>query len=121
MVSLSNDFKTFKIAVFEPFANFLQGEPEESRFEISLLDVVHFAGHACPAMVGAFLMAQRAIQELYPKSGLCIRGEIAIDIPASPTHVATGPIANVLSYITGAWSDTGFGGLNGKVRRLLRS
>lgn len=115
--SNNEDFRNYKISLYEPFAKFLHGNLDEYKFEISLMDVIHLAGHACPAMVGAFLMASRAIEELYPESGTGIRGEIAVDIAASPTQGATGPISNVFSYITGAWADTGFGGLNGRFQR----
>ena len=118
----ADDMKQFTIPVFDPFSDFLLGSAEEKSYEVSLLDVVRFAGHACPSMVGAFLMTRRAIQELYPESGICIRGEIEIDMPGAPTQGANGPIANVFGFITGAWSETGFGGLQGKFKRrgLLR-
>lgn len=112
-----NDYKNHKVSVFEPFSAFLQGSEEESQFQISLLDVVRFAGHACPSIVGAFLISQRAIKELFPVTETCVRGEIAIDIPTGPTQGATGPISNVFSFIFGAWSDTGFGGLQGQFAR----
>jgi hypothetical protein len=114
------EFKTHTVSVYEPFSDFLQGDDAEKNFEITLLDVVRFAGHACPSVVGAFLIAQRAIKELYPESGVCIRGDVAIELPAGPTAGAFGPMANVFSFITGAWGETGFGGLRGQfVRRGL--
>lgn len=116
----SNELAQFKVAVYEPFAEFLMAGQEEYQFSISLLDVVRFAGHACPSMVGAFLISQRAIQELFPETNTCIRGQVAIEIPTSSDQGATGPIANVFSMIFGAWEKVGFGGLQGKfVRRGL--
>lgn len=115
--------ETFKISVFEPFSDFLMGSEREKSFQISLLDIVRFAGHACPSMVGAFLISQAAIENLYPDTKVGIRGQIEIDIPGSATQGATGPMANVFSYITGAWADSGFGGFQGgdyKRRNLLR-
>lgn len=110
----------FKIKVYEPFARFLMAESDEYEFSISLLDVVRFAGHACPAMVGAFLISQRAIKELFAETNTCIRGQIAIEIPTAVDQGATGPISNVFSMIFGAWEKSGFGGLQGKfVRRNL--
>ena len=44
------------VKVYEPFAEFLGAMEDEVHFELSLLDVVRFAGHACPSMVGAFLV-----------------------------------------------------------------
>jgi hypothetical protein len=108
-----DDLKNHHISVREPFAEFLQGTPDETSFDLSLLDVVRFAGHACPSMVGAFLISQRVVRELFPDTGVCVRGEIRIEIPAGANQGATGPIANVFGFIFGAWEDTGFGGLNG--------
>lgn len=107
----------FKIKIYEPFANFLMAEKEEYEFSISLLDVVRFAGHACPSIIGAFLISQRAIAELFPEANICIRGDIAIEIPTSVDQGATGPISNVFSMIFGAWEKSGFGGLQGKFVR----
>lgn len=116
----SKEFENFTIKVHEPFAEFLMGDQDETTFEISLLDVVHFAGHACPSMIGAFLMSKRAIEELFPETKVCVRGEVAIEIPTSVTQGATGPISNVFSMIFGAWEKSGFGGLQGHfVRRGL--
>lgn len=115
------DLKKHKIKIYEPFSDFLLGEDAEKNFELSLLDVVRFAGHACPSMVGAFLVAQRAVQELYPETGVCVRGQIRIFLPNEAQQGPAGPIANVFGFITGAWGETGFGGLRGEqyVRRHL--
>lgn len=104
------------IRVFEPFSDFLQGSPEEKSFDLSLLDVVRFAGHACPSMVGAFLITQEAVRCLFP-DGVCVRGDLKVELPCGPGVGATGPIANVFSFITGAWGETGFGGLRGQFTR----
>ncbi|NUN06875.1 MAG: hypothetical protein HUU57_14065 [Bdellovibrio sp.] len=108
------------IKIHEPFAEFLLADQEEYKFSISALDVVRFAGHACPSMIGAFLISQRAVQELFPDTNTCVRGQVAIEIPTSVEEGATGPISNVFSMIFGAWEKSGFGGLQGKfVRRNL--
>lgn len=115
--------ETFNVSLFEPFSDFLMGAEREKNFKISLLDVVRFAGHACPSMVGAFLLSRAAIENLYPETNVGIRGQIEIDLPASPTDGATGPMANVFGYITGAWGESGFGGFQGGAytrRNLLR-
>ncbi len=115
-----DELENFKITVHEPFAEFLMADDREYRFEISLLDIVRFAGHACPSMVGAFLLSQRAIKELFPETNVCIRGQVTIEIPSPVSQGATGPISNVFSYIFGAWERSGFGGLQGQfVRRGL--
>lgn len=114
---------SFKIQLHEPFSDFLMGSQDEKNFSVSLLDVVRFAGHACPSMTGAFLMSRAALSHLYPDNEVAVRGHIEVDIPDSPTSGAIGPIANVFSFITGAWAETGFGGLQGGLfarRDLLR-
>jgi hypothetical protein len=116
----SDELEKFKITIQEPFAEFLMADQDEYKFKISLLDVVRFAGHACPSMVGAFLISQRAVTELFPETNVCIRGQVAIEIPSAVTQGATGPISNVFSMIFGAWERSGFGGLQGQfVRRGL--
>lgn len=105
--------ETFKISLFDPFSDFLMGSDGEKNFQLSLLDVVRFSGHACPSITGAFLITRAAIEKLYPDTLVGVRGEIEIDIPDSATNGATGPIANAFGYITGAWSNTGFGGFQG--------
>lgn len=122
--ALSADYlDSFKISLHEPFSDFLMGSHDEKNFQVSLLDVVRFAGHACPSMTGAFLITKAAIEHLYPDTKVGIRGHIEIDIPDSPTNGAIGPMANVFSFITGAWGETGFGGFQGGTftrRNLLR-
>lgn len=118
----AEDLKKFTIQIHEPFAEYLMADPDEYQFSISLLDVVRFAGHACPSMVGAFLISQKAVKELYPETNTLIRGQVTVELPTSATQGATGPISNVFSMIFGAWEKSGFGGLQGQfVRRgLLR-
>jgi hypothetical protein len=105
--------ETFKLSLFEPFSDYLMGSAGETSFQLSLLDIVRFAGHACPSVTGAFLISRSAIENLYPDTLVGIRGQIQIDIPDSATKGATGPMANVFGYITGAWAQTGFGGFQG--------
>lgn len=119
---LPSDFlKKFQIQIYEPFAEHLGGGDLETRFSLSLLDAFRMAGHGCPSMTGAFLITQAAVKNLFPDE-ICVRGMIEVDIPAGPTDGATGPMANVISFITGAWNESGFGGLGGEFRRrnLLR-
>lgn len=116
----SEELKNYVVNVHEPFAEFLTASQDEYQFKISLLDVVRFAGHACPAMLSAFLISRKAIQELFPDTNVCIRGQVAIEIPTPVSQGATGPISNVFSMIFGAWEQSGFGGLGGQfVRRGL--
>ncbi len=116
----SADLEKISIQIHEPFSEFLAGDFAEHNFSVSLLDVVRFSGHACPSIVGAFLISQRAVRELFPETNICERGAVKIDIPTSIDQGATGPISNVFSMIFGAWEQSGFGGLQGRfVRRNL--
>lgn len=117
----AEEMRSLAVKIHEPFAEFLAASPDEVAFELSLLDVVRFAGHACPAMVGAFLISRCAIENLFPDTGVCERGDVLIEVRRGPDEGATGPIANVFSYIFGAWEQTGFRGLGGEkfVRRNL--
>lgn len=117
----ADQMKKLTVKIHEPFAEFLEASREEHQFELSLLDVVRFAGHACPSMVGAFVISQHAIRTLFPETLACERGQVAIELPHGPEDGATGPVANVFSFIFGAWEESGFGGLGGDrfVRRNL--
>jgi hypothetical protein len=105
------------IRVHEPFAEFLMAKPMLHSFEISLLDCYRFAGHACRAITGAFLVTEAAVQALFPESNVCERGDLFVEFGSPADEGATGPKSNVISYITGAWATSGFQGLGGKFRR----
>lgn len=116
--SLLDSANSFSIKIYEPFSEFLGGTEAESHFDITLLDCYKLSGHACHAITGAFLITRRAIQELF-EDGVCVRGDIKVDFESS-LEGATGPKSHVISYITGAWSESGFPGLKGQfVRKNL--
>lgn len=110
------DLRENKIHVREPFAEFLKATSTEFDFELSLLDVVRFAGHACPSMIGAFIISKKATEELF-ENQIVIRGDVQVSTSSSVNSGATGPICNVFSMIFGAWEKSGFGGLNGNFKR----
>ncbi|MAV89867.1 MAG: hypothetical protein CL676_00485 [Bdellovibrionaceae bacterium] len=120
-ISASNQIvdiaKKSKIKIHEPFADFLHSSDEEANFEISLLDCYHLAGHACHSMTGAFLVTQAAVEKLFPESKTCERGDVIVEFGSEIDKKATGPRSNVISYITGAWGETGFPGLKGQFSR----
>ncbi|WP_291515523.1 hypothetical protein [Bdellovibrio sp. ArHS] len=114
--------KSLTISVHEPFAEFLLCSSDERNFSISLLDCYRLAGHSCHAITGAFLVTAAAVAELFPADGVCVRGDVAVDFGAQLTERATGPRSHIISYITGAWEDSGFPGLRGQfVRKNLMS
>lgn len=84
--------------------------------QIGYLDVVRLAGHSCPTVAGAFLMARKGLRVLYG-DGMPVRGEIVVEMQQPAGEGVTGVIANVLSLITGATGESGFHGLAGQYDR----
>jgi formylmethanofuran dehydrogenase subunit E len=108
------------IVVRDPLANFL-GAFEDGVIEYSYLDVVRLAGHSCPTVAGAYLMAARGLKMLFGDE-LPVRGEIEVTMQQNQHEGVCGVIANVFSFITGATQDSGFHGLAGQFdRRQLLS
>lgn len=110
------------IEIHDGLAEYLGGPYEVEHFSLSILDAARLAGHLCPSVAGAFLVTRAAVLALFPDTKICERGLMTIDIPGGDTDGANGPIGHVISYITGAWSENGFGGLGDDFvrRNLLR-
>ncbi len=89
-----------QIAVRDPLAKFL-GAASDGVIEYQYADVVKLAGHSCPTVASAYLMTRRALKALYPDA-LPVRGEIRLELRDERTAGATGVIANVASFLTGA-------------------
>jgi len=104
-----------KISLQDPLSNFL-GAFEDGKVDITYLECVKLAGHSCPTVAGAYLMALRGLKELYPDS-LPQRGYIKVEMRDSESEGVTGVICNVISFISGAGGAGGFKGLNGKMSR----
>jgi len=92
------------------------GSTGEGIIDISYLDIVKMAGHSCVLVSGTYLMALKGLQNLYGAE-LPIRGEIKVELRDQLSDGNTGAAAQVLSNITGATTDTGFKGINGKYNR----
>jgi len=103
------------IRLQDPLSNFL-GAFEEGKLEISYLDCVKLAGHSCPTVAGAYLMALKGLEALYGNQ-LPQRGSIHVSMQAGEAEGVTGVICNVVSFISGAGGMGGFKGLNGKMAR----
>lgn len=99
----------------DPLAELL-GAFSDGVMQIHYLDVVRLAGHSCPTVAGAFLMARKGMKALYGDA-IPVRGEIAVEMQQSIGEGVTGVIANVLSFITGATDQGGFHGLAGQFDR----
>ncbi len=99
------------ITLADPLAALL-GAAEEGRITYTYLDAVKLAGHSCPTVAGAYLMALKGLEALYG-SALPRRGEIAVMIRGGRDEGSNGVVGNVLGLITGAAGDEGFKGLGG--------
>lgn len=90
------------LAVLEP------GDP----FVVTYHDVVKAAGHSCPTASGAYRITQLGLDALYPDD-LPVRSEIEV-LAAGPRDDATyGVMGRLISNVTGAAQEDGFGGLAG--------
>lgn len=101
-----------RIALHDPLAQLL-GASDDGLIEYGYEDAVRLAGHSCPTVAGAWLMTVRALRALYPDAPPQ-RGDIDVTFADDATGGVTGVIANVVSLVTGATTDTGFKGLAGR-------
>lgn len=85
------------------------------------IDAVRLAGHSCPTVAAAYLMARRALQILYPDQ-TPERGMLKVSLAAAQEEGVTGVTASVIGLIAGAAGAGGFKGIGGNFRRqdLLR-
>ncbi len=103
--------KVPSITLQDPLSDFL-GAFEEGKIEIKYLECVKLAGHSCPTVAGAYLMALQGLKALYGDT-LPQRGFIKVSMRNNETDGVTGVICNVISFIVGAGGAGGFKGLNG--------
>lgn len=99
----------------DPLANVL-GATTDGVIEYCYADAVKLAGHSCPTVAGAWLMAGRALSALHP-DGLPERGNIRVDLRAPQDAGTSGVVGAVLGLITGAAGEGGFKGLGGQHAR----
>ncbi len=104
----------------DPLAAML-GAAGDGTIEYRYADAVKLAGHSCPTVAGAWLMASRALTTLYPDA-VPERGGLRVDLRAARDAGVAGVIGAVLGLITGAAGEGGFKGLGGQYSRrdLLR-
>ena len=103
------------LVVRDGLADFL-GAADDGLLEYNYADVVRVAGHSCPTVAGAWLMACAALRNLYP-DGPAERGEIEVTMSAGEDEGTTGVIAQVFTLLTGAAANNGFQGIGGRFRR----
>lgn len=106
------------IPMRDPLAALL-GAADDGLIDYHYLDAVRLAGHSCPTVAGAYLMARAAMLALYP-NGPAERGGITVQMSGAEREGVNGVIAQVLTLITGAAADNGFHGIGGHfVRQSL--
>ncbi len=103
------------ILLRDPLAEFL-GAAEGGLIEYRYADAVRLAGHSCPTVAGAYLLASRALGRLY-RSEVPRRGNFHVSCGDSLDEGVTGVIASVLTLLTGAAGSGGFKGLAGQHSR----
>ena len=107
--------KVQSIRLQDPLSGFL-GAFTEGKMQIDYIDCVKLAGHSCPTVAGAYLMALKGLEALYGDQ-LPQRGSIHVSMKAGEAEGVTGVICNVISFIAGAGGAGGFKGLNGNMSR----
>lgn len=96
------------VTVMDPLARFL-GAARNGVIEYRYTDVVRLAGHSCPTVAGAYLMALHGLRALYG-SEMPVRGDVEVFMRDAPGSGVTGVIASVVQLVTGAAPETGFPG-----------
>ena len=108
--------KVEPIKVQDKLSGFL-GAFDNGIYSVTYLDCVKLAGHSCPTVAGAYLMAQEALETLYPNGEIAQRGNIKVEMRDSKDSGVTGVIATAISFVTGASDDAGFAGIAGNMSR----
>ncbi len=110
--------KVESILLYDPLADFL-GAVQSGVMEIAYIDVVKFAGHSCPTVAGAYLMAKVGLEQLY-KDAMPIRGEIKVMLKGKKSDGVNGVIGNTIAFICGVSDEAGFKGIGGKFSRAFK-
>lgn len=111
--------KTPSITLYDPLGDLLGAG--DGLFTYTFDDAVKLAGHACPTVAGAFLMAKKALILLFPGE-TPQRGDVRISIQGAVHQGVNGPISQIFTLLTGAAAENGFHGLGGHfVRNHLLS
>jgi len=103
------------IKLYDPLSEFL-GAFDNGQLTISYLDCVKLAGHSCPTVAGAYLMASEGLKALYGDT-LPERGTVKVEMKENIAEGVTGVVANVISFIVGASDVSGFKGIQGNFSR----
>ncbi len=71
-------------------------------------EAVKLAGHSCGAVTGAWTIARKALEVLYPDGEIPVRGQIAVEAPGAEDEWFVGVFGEVITFVTGAAPHTGF-------------
>lgn len=104
------------VTMLDPLAVALGAVAEGEPIHYTYTDCVKVAGHACASVSSAYMMTKVALKELYG-SATPVRGEIAVRLAGARDEGAIGPIGQVIQFLTGAATETGFKGLGGRYVR----
>ena len=104
-----------RIVLRDPLAELL-GAAEGGLIEYGYADAVRLAGHSCPTVAGAYLMARAALRALYPDA-VPERGSVVVTMSMAEEEGTTGVIAQVFTLLTGAAGNNGFHGIGGRHAR----
>lgn len=109
-----------RLLLRDPLAALL-GAAEGGLLEYGYADAVRLAGHSCPTVAGAYLMARAGLRALYPDE-VPERGGVQVTMSAAEVEGTTGVVAQVFTLVTGAAANNGFNGIGGRFVRhgLLR-
>lgn len=103
------------ITLRDPLADLL-GAAQGGLIEYRYADAVRLAGHSCPTVAGAWLMARHALAALYPEA-IAERGALRVELRDPPEVGNAGVVGAVIGLITGAAGSGGFQGLGGRHAR----
>ena len=95
-----------RVLVRDPLAELL-GAADGGLIEYGYADAVRLAGHSCPTVAGAYLMARAGLRALYPDT-LPERGGVVVTMGAAEVEGTTGEERAAFGSV---WQD--------RVRRLL--
>ena len=102
-----NDAPT--ITLRDPLSAFL-GVSKAGVTTYCYADAVKLAGHSCPTVAGAYLLVRHGLRALYGDA-IPERGGIEAHLRDPRDQGTTGVIASVVTLLTGAAPETGFGGI----------
>lgn len=104
-----------RVRVRDPLAAFL-GACRHGEIDYGYADAVRLAGHSCPTVASAYLLARAGLAALYPGT-LPVRGGMRVEMRDAADAGVTGVVAAVMTLLTGAATDAGFAGIAGRFGR----